>query len=178
MPHALVGEVLAKRKKKMWTPTIKHVFFYFLSVKSVFSVCGIQRLWANQKCKDLCRPRSDSPSFGLKLSCNRWSYFKAWAAGGPLLCTSLKGTRESLICCWATLLLSPPLSEIPQSIYTLQLSPSGSSPATLWGNKNKCERKPAENTLSDTVSFTLQHLQYQWKVMFSVRYTEAVDCSL
>ena len=79
-------------------------FFYLLSMKSLSCLRSSPRSQANQKCRDLHRPWSASPLFGLKWSCNRWSYFKALAAACPVLPISLSGNTESLIYCLAALL--------------------------------------------------------------------------
>lgn len=78
-------------------------FFYLLRMKSLFCLRSTRRSQANQKCRDLHRPWSASPLFGLKLSCNRWSYFKALAAACPVLPIALSGNTESLIYCLAAL---------------------------------------------------------------------------
>lgn len=121
-------------------------FFHLLRIKSPFCLHFTLRSAANQKFRD---PWSDLwpawPLFWLKLSCKRQSYFKSPAAACPVLPIPLSGNIGVIdLLPWSPpvppthlhlqLPLSP-LSEKPQSVSTLQLSPSNGIADLLWGNK-------------------------------------------
>ena len=127
-------------------------------MKSLSCLRSSPRSQANQKCRDLHRPWSASPLFGLKWSCNRWSYFKALAAACPVLPISLSGNTESLIYCLAALLQpsSPFLlsvrthkASLPRSIH-LQMA------YLLYREGTKYQRERKSDALSDTSSLTSQ----------------------
>ncbi len=146
-------------------------FFYLLSMKSLFCLHSTRRSWANQKCRDLHRPWSASPLFGLKLSCNRWSYFKATAAAAcPVLPISLSGNTESLIYCLAALLHPRcPLLSVRTHKASLPCSFHLQMAYQLYCEEAKYqrERKSVENALSDTISLTSQQpLERRFRSVF------------
>ena len=133
-------------------------FFYLLSMKYLSWLRDSPRAKANKKFRDLHRPWSASPLFGLKWSCNRWSYFKALAAACPVLPISLSGNTESLIYCLAALpqpsspfLLSVRThkASLPRSIH-LQMA------YLLYREGTKYQRERKSDALSDTSSLTSQ----------------------